>query len=167
MAFKCLCHVVPSDISRLCSATIADHYASSVLENYIITNPNLAHCLRPSGGLILTLDSVGYCNVAICACGQCICWCCRLRRSAVGDMEQKNIAGITAREVTTDPEVRCVSGTRSGPNASTARSRNARKKSVRFPSEVSRLTQRDGTAVAEVQKLAVSAHDELRIISGT
>jgi ariadne-1 len=77
MAFKCQCRVVPSDVRRLCGAAVADQYASSVVENHIATNPNLAHCLRPSCGRILTVDSVGRCNVAVCTCGQRMCWCCR------------------------------------------------------------------------------------------
>jgi hypothetical protein len=82
-------------------------------------------------------------------------------------MEQRDVPGIITREVIADPEVRCVSGRRSRLSASAARSRNATKQSMRFPLEVSELTQRDGEAVAGVEKLAVSAEDKLRIMLET
>lgn len=77
-AYQCKCRVTLDDVKLLCAdENIFDGYYEYILENQISIDPNITHCLNPKCNYILTIASVGRCNVATCLCGQRVCWKCR------------------------------------------------------------------------------------------
>jgi ariadne-1 len=77
MAGNCLCCVTFSDVLRFTDETMSATFSRIVIENHIATDQTLRRCIRPGCDCVLTIDSVGYCNVAVCSCGQRLCWKCR------------------------------------------------------------------------------------------
>lgn len=74
---NCHCNVVMRDVEKLCGTETMERYRHVIIENEIATNPNFMHCPNENCNNILTIHSVGLCNVSTCACGQRVCWKCR------------------------------------------------------------------------------------------
>lgn len=76
MTYGCNFQVFIDDVRKLCGDDVANNYQNFLLEDQILRDNQLIHCIRPGCDRVLTIKSVGYCNVAICECGQRICWKC-------------------------------------------------------------------------------------------
>ncbi|OHT08828.1 hypothetical protein TRFO_22590 [Tritrichomonas foetus] len=77
MEENCDAEIMPSDVSRLCGEEIGTAYKKYILDEQVNSNNQLLHCTAPGCKNVLTLESVGICNIATCPCGKRICWKCK------------------------------------------------------------------------------------------
>ncbi|KAH0791995.1 IBR domain containing protein [Histomonas meleagridis] len=71
----CKCRVTTHDVETLCP-DLAKNFQQFVLESEIVKSNQYRHCLNSHCQNLLTINSVGLCNVATCTCGQRVCWKC-------------------------------------------------------------------------------------------
>ena len=88
---QCNSEIMLEDVAKLCGKEKADSFKRFILEDQIMRDNKLVHCPGLNCDQILTLDSVGYCNIATCSsCGYRMCWKCHGEAHAPLKCEKKD-----------------------------------------------------------------------------
>jgi ariadne-1 len=73
----CPCRLLVSDVRLLLGDDSASEFEDVILQCHIEADPTLRRCTSPTCEYIITHDAIGLCHVALCQCGQRVCWRCR------------------------------------------------------------------------------------------